>query len=145
MLIDIYFSLVFEKTGLIAVGFRLEQAIQMWLPTSTTTRAWVTWRPPQASLHYGELYRGLWEFVRKPPRREAEPRGREYLATLCEWPHGRLQCDRIRWVREWLDALPAEEERREIMGEGLFQLMVAVCHEPPVEQWRVGSWKLRAG
>ena len=118
----------------------------MWFPTSATTKAWVTWRPLQTDLHYAELYRGLWEFVRMPPRRETAERGREYLATLYEWPHGRLQRDRIRWVTAWLNALPAEEQRREAMGEAAFQLLVAVCHEPPVEEWRRrGVGKLRAG
>ena len=117
----------------------------MWVPTSATTKAWITWRPLRVDLRYTELYRGLWEFVRMPPRRETAERGRAYLATLYEWPHGRLQRDRIRWVTAWLNALPAEEERRELMGEAAFQLLVVVCHEPPVEQWRKGVGRLRAG
>ena len=88
----------------------------MWVNTSATTKAWVTWRPRERSLHYIDLYRGLWEFVRMPPRREVETRAREYLTALLLCPYGQLQHDRIRWVT-WLDALPAEEERRLAMGE----------------------------
>lgn len=116
----------------------------MWINTSSTTRAWVTWRPREGSLHYLDLYRGLWEFVRMPPRREVEARAREYLTTLLMWPHGQLQHDRIRWVSAWLDALPGEDERRLAMGEEHYRMLSLVCYESPTGM-RDGCGKLRAG
>ena len=116
----------------------------MWFQTSPTTKAWVTWRPNNTHLHYADLYRGLWEFVRMPPRREKEARARAYLQTLQEYPGGpQLQRDRIKWVEAWLAALPGEEEmRRVVLGEERYALLSWVCYEPPV----IGcSGKLRAG
>ena len=118
----------------------------MWFRTSTTTQAWVTWRPADRSLHYPELYKGVWEFVRMPPRRETEARGREYLDILKQYPNAPLQRDRIRWVTAWLNALPGEEARRVAMGEKRYWLLTTVCYESPVETWRwEGVGQLRAG
>ena len=54
----------------------------MWVDTTFPSKAWVSWRPPQTRLHYGELYRSVWEYLRRPPRREFEARAREYLRIL---------------------------------------------------------------
>ena len=105
----------------------------MWIQTSRSSKAWVTWVPPNARLHYAELYQGLWEFLRMPPRRESEARAREYLKVLLKYPeYSHLQPDRIRWVRSWLEALPAEEERRKAIGETRYALLTWVCYQPPV-------------
>jgi hypothetical protein len=118
----------------------------MWLETSETTVAWVSWRPPQTTLHYAELYRGIWEFLRMPPRRELEPRAKEYLRKLHEWPYGLLQRDRVAWVEAWLAALPMEERRKEVLGGTTYRMLEVVCYEPPPMR---GSWRevgrLRAG
>ena len=116
----------------------------MWIPTSPTSKAWLTWRPRDTNLHYAELYRGLWEFLRMPPRREDEARAREYLRVLMEYPNSHLQQHRIQWVSAWLAALPAEERRRQRLGETQYALLTWVCYETPVVVWR-GGRKARAG
>ena len=114
----------------------------MWIPTSLHSVAWVSWRPPQTGLHYADLYRGIWEFLRRPPTRELEPRAREYLRALREWPYGSLQQDRILWVQMWLRALPCQERLQTAMGDGAYAMLTAVYYEePPVG---VGQ-RLRAG
>ena len=116
----------------------------MWIRTSRTSKAWVTWRPTHARLHYAELYRGLWEFLRMPPRRENVERAREYLGILKEYSYSHLQQDRILWVGAWLEALPAEEGRRKAMGEERYALLAWVCYEPPPAVWSSGG-RMRAG
>ena len=119
----------------------------MWIPTSPTSKAWITWRPPnQTHLHYDELYRSVWEFLRMPPRRENEARAREYLGILREYPGSHLQQDRIRWVEAWLRGLDMEERRRRRLGEEKYALLTWVCYEPPPAVAR-GGWgePLRAG
>lgn len=117
----------------------------MWIPTSATSKAWVTWRPPDQRLHYAELYAGVWEFLRMPPRRESEARAREYLGILQEYPnYSRLQRDRIRWVEAWLqEGMEMEERRRRRLGEEKHALLTWVCYEPPPVVW--GVERLRAG
>ena len=68
-----------------------------------------------------------------PPRRESEARAREYLGVLLQYPeYSHLQPDRIRWVRAWLEALPAEEGRRQAIGETRYALLTWVHYQPPV-------------
>jgi hypothetical protein len=111
----------------------------MWIQTSTTTLAWVSWRPSQIHLHYNELYRGVWEFLREPPRRDFEARAREYLLKLKR--NTALDRDRVEWVKEWIAQLPVEESRRRVMGEETYALLRVVCYDSP---GRSGG-KLRAG
>ena len=112
----------------------------MWIHTSATTMAWVSWRPPQTHLHYNELYRGVWEYLREPPRRDFEAKARKYLLQLRRTTS--LERDRIEWVNEWINQLPVEESRRRFMGEETYALLRVVCYESP----KSGSGgKLRAG
>jgi hypothetical protein len=73
--------------------------------------AWVTWRPPQARLHYPELYAGIYEYLRVAPHSGRGQEARVYLASLLlntpllHSPAGSLQRDRIEWVRAWLREL----------------------------------------
>ena len=73
--------------------------------------AWVTWRPPQARLHYPELYAGIYEYLRVAPHPGRGGEARGYLASHLlntpplDSPAGRLQRDRIEWVRAWLREL----------------------------------------
>ena len=115
----------------------------MWFPTPTTSKAWVTWRPRQQNLHYAELYRGLWEFLRMPPRRENEARATEYLQILMQYPDSHLQRDRIQWVSAWLAALPGEERMRGRLGEERYALLTWTCYESPPVVW--GVERMRAG
>ena len=117
-------------------------SIFMWFHTSPTSKAWVTWRPANTRLHYAELYGGLWEFLRMPPRREKEARAKTYLQALQEFPGPPLQRDRIQWVQAWLAALPGEERRRRVLGEEKYALVCWVCYEPPGIVW---GGRLRAG
>ena len=114
----------------------------MWVDTSFPSKAWVSWRPPQTRLHYGELYRSVWEYLRRPPRREFEARAREYLRILLQWTHTDLQRDRILWVRAWIDGIPMEERREKVIGEGPYKLLTVVCYEPHLG---FGVTKFRAG
>ena len=100
----------------------------MWIATPSHAHArmvWITWRPPQQHLHYTDLYAGVWEYLREAPVSGREREAREYLAALLNnaallndaalinnalipydtFP-GRLQRDRITWVRAWLAELP---------------------------------------
>ena len=115
----------------------------MWIDTSSTTKAWVTWRPPHAYLHRAELYRGLWEYLRMPPSRADEAEARDYLRQLLEYPYAPLQQDRIQWVRAWLGELPVEEKREKVVGKSTYSLLSVVCYQPPPMVLGVG--KLRAG
>ena len=82
----------------------------------------VRWRPPQTSLHYPELYRGVYEFLREPPDRRHVSRAVRYIWALkkCYHPANTLQRDRILWTRAWLDALddPDDSEADTVDGEG---------------------------
>jgi hypothetical protein len=115
----------------------------MWIVTAFPSKAWVSWRPPQTKLHYVELYRAIWEYLRMPPARELEARARDYLRVLLDWPHTELQRDRILWVRAWIDGIPMEEERRKRVGDATYRLLTVVCYQPP--GMGAGLAKLRAG
>ena len=117
-------------------------AKKMWINTSPTSKAWVTWRPANTQLHYAALYCALWEFLRMPPQKEKEARATTYLQTLQEYPGPQLQRDRIQWVEAWLAALPGEERRRKVLGEEKYALLCWVCYEPPEISWNGES---RAG
>jgi len=66
----------------------------------------VNWLPPDRDLHYNMLYCGIWEYLREPPNAAYFKKAKDYLATLMQCPNaGRLQRDRIRWTRAWIDAL----------------------------------------
>ena len=65
----------------------------------------VAWRPTDVSLHYTDLYAGIYEYLREEPQRDYLPRAQAYLNDLLEYPISRLQRDRIRWVREWIRCL----------------------------------------
>lgn len=73
----------------------------------------VTWRPPQRHLHYNELYRGIYEYLRAPPhndRREAALRYLNDIRANNVFPYNASTCymqnDRIQWIQEWIKALP---------------------------------------
>ena len=76
----------------------------------------VTWRPPQPFLHYQRLYWGIHCYLRAPPDPEHHADAQQYLEALIEsrqlmthFSDGRaLQDDRIRWVREWIRAMPSD-------------------------------------
>lgn len=70
----------------------------------------VSWRPAEVGLHYHGLYRGIYEWLRAPPRAEFRGRAEEYLVALGDGQFGgQLQRDRIRWTRAWLRELDGEE------------------------------------
>ncbi len=118
----------------------------MWLETSATSIAWVSWRPPQTRLHYTKLYRGLWEFLRMPPKRALEPRAKEYLCSLRKWASfDSLQQDRIAWVEAWLAALPMEERRKDLLGDTTYRMLEIVVYEPPERRMAGDVGRLRAG
>ena len=77
----------------------------------------VTWRPPQTYLHYNELYAGIYEYLREPPAHQHKAAAQEYLTNLREsnfFPLASnpsyIQNHRIRWVQEWLKALPEDQD-----------------------------------
>lgn len=70
----------------------------------------VTWWPPEKTfLRYQQLYRGICEFVRRPPDMHNRLRALEYLRALKRGfkpVYGcTLQVHRIMWVEAWLDEL----------------------------------------
>ena len=70
----------------------------------------VDWRPNDKALHYHKLYISIWEYLRQPPSHEYLGEAREYLAALMEFPNvSRLQQDRIRWTRAWIDGVVLAE------------------------------------
>ena len=83
-------------------------------PTGSLPPLEVTWRPPHPSMHYQHLYRGICCYLRAPPRPERLAEAQQYLTELIESRHLMihpcnervLQDDRIRWVREWIRAMP---------------------------------------
>ena len=76
----------------------------------------VTWRPPQTYLHYDQLYRGIYEYLRAPPDHQHRAVALHYLHELraSRSNDNYLQDHRIRWVEEWLKALP--DDRAECSG-----------------------------
>lgn len=72
----------------------------------------VTWRPPQTVLHYSELYRGIYEYLRAPPSNDKREAALQYLSdiransTSPVNPYNCIQHHRILWIEEWLKALP---------------------------------------
>lgn len=83
------------------------------LPQTHVEVSWrprVSWRPQAAGLHYQALYRGVYEWLRAPPRAELRGRAEEYLVALGDGTYGgQLQRDRIRWTQEWLRELEDEQ------------------------------------
>lgn len=81
-------------------------------------RAWVEWTPPQAHLHYPQLYTGICEYLRLPPSAARAQDAERYLATLiaCEVPRHApvytLHMHRIEWTRAWLQALWQDDGQR---------------------------------
>jgi hypothetical protein len=69
----------------------------------------VNWRPPDTSLHYQALYRGIYEFLREPPHFRHVSRAVRYLRMLKSpanyHPSNTLQRHRILWTQAWLDAI----------------------------------------
>ncbi len=69
----------------------------------------ITWQPPQPYLHYQELYRGIYEYLRAPPDNLYHSRALVYLQDLRRnyFPENGmvLQLHRIRWTEAWLEAL----------------------------------------
>jgi hypothetical protein len=93
----------------------------MWVRVQSTIvsvrQAWVVWRPPQAYLHYPELYGGIYEYLRLPPSHVHMEGAQAYLTALVRntiadnnSPTARLQQHRIQWVRAWLQALWLEDD-----------------------------------
>ena len=78
----------------------------------------VTWRPPQTCLHYDALYYGIYEYLRAPPTITLLASAQAYLAglirsremLLCVDGEYVLQCHRILWVREWINAIPFDND-----------------------------------
>jgi hypothetical protein len=81
----------------------------------------VNWRPPQRFLHYAELYRGIYEFLREPPDQRHVSRVVRYLRALkaCYHSSNTLQWHRILWTQAWLDALedPENSDAETVVGE----------------------------
>jgi hypothetical protein len=76
----------------------------------------VTWRPPQPYLHYNELYRGIYEYLRSPPSNRYKTAALRYLDDIIRnntlpFSANRhyIQNHRILWIREWLRMLPDDE------------------------------------
>jgi hypothetical protein len=66
----------------------------------------VDWRPSDIGLHYHKLYISIWEYLRQPPSREHLTAAQAYLDSLMQYPNvSRLQRDRIRWTRAWIDGV----------------------------------------
>lgn len=66
----------------------------------------VSWRPDDVGLHYSMLYISIWEYLRRPPSAVYLKEAKAYLAILMQYPNaGRLQRDRIRWTRAWIECL----------------------------------------
>jgi hypothetical protein len=76
----------------------------------------VTWRPPQTFLHYNELYRGIYEYLRAPPSNDKRGVAIQYLNdirannTFPSNPWNFIQHHRIIWIEEWLNALPDDSD-----------------------------------
>ena len=75
----------------------------------------VTWRPPQARLHYTELYSGIYEYLRQPPSNRFRNHAMEYLRDIrrnldVPFPYRHMQQDRIAWILEWIRALPDDSD-----------------------------------
>jgi hypothetical protein len=86
---------------------------QITRPTSVA----VSWRPPQTYLHYNELYCGIYEYLRAPPANQYRAQALEYMVniqqnSIIRLPEevSRMQRHRIAWIREWLKALPCNEQ-----------------------------------
>ena len=81
----------------------------------------VNWKPASKHLHYQELYRGVYEFLREPPTRRHFARAVRYIRALkkCYHPGNVLQYHRIQWTQAWLDALddPADSGDDTDVGE----------------------------
>jgi hypothetical protein len=81
----------------------------------------VHWHPPQRFLHYQELYRGIYEYLREPPQRRHVSRAVRYLRALkaCYHPTNTLQGHRILWTQAWLDAVddPEDSDAETVFGE----------------------------
>ncbi len=87
----------------------------MWMRMPITVQ--VTWRPPQTYLHYNELYRGIYEYLRSPPSNRYKAAALRYLDDITRnnaYPLSAnrhyIQNHRILWIREWLSMLPDDEE-----------------------------------
>ena len=80
----------------------------------------VRWRPPHMFLHYQELYRSIYDFLREPPQYRHFSRAVRYLRALkaCYHPTNTLQWHRILWARAWLDALddPDNSDAETVLG-----------------------------
>ncbi len=82
----------------------------------------VTWRPPHhlRFLHYQDLYRGIYEYLRAQPSRTYQSRAIKYLHDLqaCFHSGNVLQGHRILWVQAWLDALgEPDSDEDTVVGE----------------------------
>ena len=73
-----------------------------WISCGNGTVAYVSWYPKDPLLHYPQLFRGIYEFVRQPPDIEYLDRAEQYLSLLLLCPDAPMQRDRIAWVRDWI-------------------------------------------
>lgn len=82
----------------------------------------VTWRPAETYLHYQELYRGIYEYLRAPPDNAYHSSALLYLQYLRQSYHPGngmcLQLHRIRWVEAWLmDLDEPDSDTDTVVGE----------------------------
>lgn len=68
------------------------------------------WKPlaqAQGHLHYQELYRGIYGYLKLPPNVARRGEALAYLEELkrCYHYHNVLQRDRIQWTEAWLLAI----------------------------------------
>lgn len=80
-----------------------------WVSCGNGTMAFVSWSPRDPLLHYPQLFRGIYEYLRQPPELQYLDRARQYLAELLEYPNAPMQRDRIAWVRDWIAHVPPDE------------------------------------
>jgi hypothetical protein len=88
------------------------EPVSMWIPAEPRWPVVLTptWLPPSRHLHYPELYRRIYEWLRAPPCLEYKAQAQEYLSDLmrCYHPLNMVQWHRIQWTVEWLRALALE-------------------------------------
>jgi hypothetical protein len=78
------------------------------------------WKPQARYMHYQELYRGVYEYLREPPSHAHHSDALLYLQRLqaCHHHSNALHTHRIRWAQAWLDALgEPDSDADTVVGE----------------------------